>query len=57
MVDAYDDHLHERDNVPEQGIEIQGMIDACQQSVSENPNNPYYIYQLAQAYYNYKDYA
>ena len=43
MVDAYDDHLHERYNVSEQGIEIQGMIEACQQSVLENPNNPYFL--------------
>lgn len=57
IVDAYDDHLHERYNAPEPSIEIQGMIEACQQSVLENPNNPYYIYQLAQAYYNHKDYA
>ncbi|MGO2279626.1 MAG: tetratricopeptide repeat protein [Pseudomonadales bacterium] len=56
-IEAYDDHFHEESNILEADIDTQGIIDACQYAVSENPNNPYDIYQLAQAYYNHKDYA
>ncbi|MGO2339364.1 MAG: tetratricopeptide repeat protein [Psychrobacter sp.] len=56
-IEAYDDHLHETSNISKVDIDTQGVIDACQYAVSENPNNPYDIYQLAQAYYNHKDYA
>jgi len=56
-VEAYDDHLYEESNIPEEYIDTQAVIHACQQSLSANPNSPYDMYQLAQAYYNHKDYA
>lgn len=56
VITAYDDYLDEGPDVSEKDIDTQAMIEACQKSVSENPNNSYYIYQLAQAYYNHKDY-
>ncbi|MGO1490942.1 MAG: tetratricopeptide repeat protein [Psychrobacter sp.] len=56
---ASDDNLLDEidDSAPQEGVDVQTMIEACQQAVSKHPNEQRYVYQLAQAFYNNEDYA